>query len=116
MVTAAAWTDLDNNNKPTLIVTGEWMTPRFFRFAGNHFTEIPSNLGQLSGWWQSMTVADLNGDGLPDLVLGNIGENFYLHPDSANPVKFWVNDFDHNGIPRQNPHPHHRRQRQARVS
>ncbi len=32
-----------------------------------------------------------------DLILGNIGENFYLHPDSANPVKLWVNDYDQNG-------------------
>jgi hypothetical protein len=24
---------------------------------------------------------------------------FYLQPDSANPVKLWVNDFDQNGNP-----------------
>ena len=99
MVTAAAWTDLDDHHQPTLILTGEWMTPRFFRFAGDHFTEVPSNLDHLFGWWQSLTVADLNGDGRPDLILGNIGENFYLHPDSAHPVKLWVDDFDQNGIP-----------------
>jgi hypothetical protein len=99
MVTSAAWADLDNNNQHELIITGEWMTPRFFRFTGDHFTEIPSNLGQLSGWWESLGIADLNGDGRPDLILGNIGENFYLHPDSAHPVKLWLNDFDQNGIP-----------------
>ena len=32
-----------------------------------------------------------------DLILGNIGENFYLRPDSAHPVKLWVNDYDQNG-------------------
>jgi enediyne biosynthesis protein E4 len=99
MVTSAAWVDLDNNNQHELVITGEWMAPRFFRFTGDHFTEIPSNLGQFSGWWESLAVADLNGDGRPDLILGNIGENFYLHPDSTHPVKLWVNDFDQNGIP-----------------
>jgi len=99
MVTSAAWTDLDNNNQHTLVITGEWMAPRFFRFTGDHFTEVPSNLNQLSGWWESLAVADLDGDGRPDLILGNIGENFYLHPDSTHPVKLWVNDFDQNGIP-----------------
>ena len=99
MVTSAAWSDLDNDNQRELIITGEWMAPRFFRFTGDHFTEIPSNLSGLSGWWESMRIADLNGDGRPDLILGNIGENFYLHPDSAHPVKLWVNDFDQNGIP-----------------
>jgi enediyne biosynthesis protein E4 len=31
------------------------------------------------------------------LVLGNIGENFYLRPDKEHPVKLWLNDFDKTG-------------------
>jgi hypothetical protein len=31
------------------------------------------------------------------LILGNIGENFYLRPDKQNPVKIFINDFDENG-------------------
>ena len=31
------------------------------------------------------------------LVLGNIGENFYLRPDPQHPVRLWVSDFDGNG-------------------
>jgi hypothetical protein len=99
MVTSAAWADLDHNGQNELIVTGDWMTPRIFRFTGDHFTEVHTNLDHLYGWWQSLEVADLDGDGRPDLILGNIGENFYLRPDSANPVRLWVYDFDHNGIP-----------------
>ena len=99
MVTGAVWTDMSADGEKELIITGEWMAPRIFSFRKDHFTEIKSNLNALSGWWQSMAVSDLNGDGKPDLILGNIGENFYLHPDSSNPVKLWINDFDENGIP-----------------
>ena len=42
-------------------------------------------------------AGDLNGDGKEDLILGNMGENFYLRPDSAHPVKMWLNDFDQSG-------------------
>jgi len=52
----------------------------------------------MQGWWQSVAVADLNADGKEDLVLGNLGENFYLHPNKENPVKIWVADFDQNNI------------------
>ncbi len=98
MVTSACWADLTGAGHPQLLIAGEWMAPRLFDFHQDHFEEIKTDLGNLSGWWESATAVDLNGDGLPDLVLGNIGENFYLHPDSAHPVKLWVNDFDRNGI------------------
>ncbi|MCG7859801.1 FG-GAP repeat protein, partial [Flavihumibacter sediminis] len=51
----------------------------------------------LSGWWQSIAAADLDGDGRDELVLGNVGDNFYLRADSLHPVKIWYNDFDENG-------------------
>lgn len=49
------------------------------------------------GWWQTVASADINGDGREDLILGNIGENFYLRPDADKPVKMWLNDFDQSG-------------------
>ena len=45
----------------------------------------------------AMSVGDFDGDGRQDIVLGNIGENFYLQPDLQNPVKLWINDFNNNG-------------------
>jgi hypothetical protein len=47
--------------------------------------------------WQTIALADLNGDGTNDLVMGNLDENFYLHPEKNAPVKLFLNDFDNNG-------------------
>ena len=98
MVTGAVWADLMGDQQKELVIVGEWMAPRIFSFKKDHFEEIPTNLGGLYGWWETVAAADLNGDGKTDLVLGNMGENFYLHPDLQNPVKLWVNDFDQNNI------------------
>ncbi len=97
MVTGACWANITGGPDKDLIITGEWMTPRIFSFKKDHFEEVQTNLKDLFGWWEQVAVADVNGDGKPDLILGNIGENFYLHPDSAQPVKLWVNDYDQNG-------------------
>jgi len=98
MVTDAVWADIDNDGEKELIITGEWMAPRIFHYKKDHFEEMSTSFVSLNGWWQTVTIADLDGDGRKDLVLGNIGENFYLRPDSAHPVKLWLNDFDQNGI------------------
>ncbi|MGZ3849722.1 MAG: VCBS repeat-containing protein [Flavisolibacter sp.] len=98
MVCGAVWADVRGKGQKDLVVVGEWMAPRVFSYrGGGHFEEVKTNLDQLYGWWQSVAAVDVNGDGKEDLVLGNIGENFYLHPDAEHPVKLWINDFDGNG-------------------
>jgi hypothetical protein len=58
--------------------------------------EQATNLKGLNGWWQSIHMADIDGDGFQDLIIGNMGENGYLKPTPTAPVKLWINDFDGN--------------------
>jgi hypothetical protein len=97
MITGAVWADLSGDKSKELVVVGEWMCPKVFSFQGG-FREVKTNMDQMYGWWQTVAASDLDGDGKEDLVLGNIGENCYLRPDADHPVKFWVKDFDQNGI------------------
>lgn len=97
MITGASWVQLVGDPQKELVLTGEWMAPQVFEWKNGQLSRISTNLDSYSGWWQSLATGDLDGDGDEDLVLGNIGENFYLHPDSSRPVKMWTNDYDQNG-------------------
>jgi enediyne biosynthesis protein E4 len=98
MVRDAAWADLTGDGRAELIVAGDWMEPVVFGVANGRFTKLKTGLEGLNGFWGSIGVADLDGDGDRDLVLGNIGENFALNADAEHPLKLWLNDFDKNGI------------------
>jgi hypothetical protein len=97
MITGAVWHNVAGGNAKELIVVGEWMSPKIFSFEGNSISELKTNLAAYTGWWQSVSVADMDGNGIADLILGNIGENFYLRPGKEQPVKMFINDFDQNG-------------------
>ncbi|HEV8355980.1 MAG TPA: FG-GAP-like repeat-containing protein [Gemmatimonadales bacterium] len=99
MVTSAAWTDSDGDGRLDLVVAGEWMPIRVFRQENGRFIDRTREAGLegTEGWWNTVRAADLNGDGRPDLVLGNLGLNSYLRASSGEPARLYVRDFGHNG-------------------
>ena len=100
MVNSAVWADVDGDGRPDLIVAGDWMPIRVFRNNGRTLTEMTdqAGLGALSGFWRCLTVADVNGDGHPDLIAGNLGLNNPFHISGSRPAEMISKDFDGNGI------------------
>ena len=99
MVSGAAFDDYDADGDPDLICLGEWMPISFFENEGGRFTLAngKSGLANTEGWWSSLTVADVDGDGDRDLVCGNIGWNTKFHATPEHPLDVYWNDFDGNG-------------------
>lgn len=102
MITDAVWADITGDEVPELILVGDWMQPRVFQFSGAKASEMTlPDFAQLQGMWRTVAVGDIDQDGRKDLVMGNVGENFYLKPDSLHPVRLWMLDFDANGTAEQ---------------
>jgi hypothetical protein len=96
MVTDAQWADLDGDQRPDLIICGEWMPLTVFRNTGSGFEK--RDIPQSSGLWNSIAVADVDGDGDPDLLGGNFGRNVILRASAKEPLGLWVKDLDQNGF------------------
>jgi hypothetical protein len=100
MVTDAEWIDYDRDGKLDLVVVGEWMPVSLFKNTGDSLINVTGKVGleKTNGWWNCVTVDDLNGDGYVDLVTGNLGENSTIQASQSEPVTIYISDFDKNGL------------------
>ncbi len=100
MVTDAAFVDLNNDKKQELVIVGEWMPITVFEISkDNKFTNKTNNYFDRNyiGWWNKLLVEDLNVDGSPDLLVGNLGLNSQAKASEKEPMELFYKDFDDNG-------------------
>lgn len=99
MVTDAEWIDLNKDGPKDLVLCGEFMpitvlinTPEGFKDKTTDYFDSPQ-----SGFWFKLAFADVNGDGKPDLIAGNLGTNTQIKATATEPAEMYYADFDGNG-------------------
>ncbi|MEC7772342.1 MAG: VCBS repeat-containing protein [Bacteroidota bacterium] len=99
MITDAVWLDIDKNGDEDLVIVGEWMPISIYMNRSGVLTEESDKYidKKYYGLWNSIDVGDFNGDGLPDLMLGNLGTNSQFKASEEEPAELYYADYDKNG-------------------
>lgn len=98
MIRDAKWVDIDNDSFADLVVVGDWMAITVLKNKhGEELVKAEAGLDKTNGWYNTVEVADLNDDGLMDLVTGNHGLNSRFKASEGEPLNLHINDFDQNG-------------------
>lgn len=110
MITDAKWFDHDNDGDKDLLIAGEWMPITIFENIYDEVRELEepepgfvnvskaSGFGSTDGWWNSIELADVNGDGQVDILAGNLGLNSNLTASEEYPVELYLNDYNRDQV------------------
>jgi enediyne biosynthesis protein E4 len=114
LVSGAVWSDLDGDGFPELVLACEWGPMKIFRNDHGKLTpwnpkvmfasalSAPSQLetrsskletlNDFTGWWNSVTTGDLDGDGRLDIIAGNWGLNSPYQANDTHPLRLYYGD------------------------
>ncbi|HUF63661.1 MAG TPA: VCBS repeat-containing protein [Verrucomicrobiales bacterium] len=95
LVTAAVWTDFDNDGWLDLVLAREWGSLLFLHNDNGSLNDwtTKSGVAFMSGWWNSVAASDLDLDGDMDLVAGNWGFNTKYHAGAEKPALLYYGDY-----------------------
>lgn len=95
----ASFVDLDKDGREDLILALEWGVVTVYYNRGDKFEK--ANISNDLGWWNSVSIEDVDGDGDLDIFAGNLGKNARLKASKDRPVRMYYGDFDDNGTSEQ---------------
>jgi hypothetical protein len=95
MITDAVWVDFDGDGRLDLVTAGEWMPLHFYHNDGQRLRDVTASthLPPLRGWWYSLAAADVDHDGRPDLIAGNLGLNYSYTTSKDSLFGVYAGDF-----------------------
>ncbi len=99
LVTAAQLADIDGDRDLDVVVACEWDGILALKNENGKF--ILQHLYDGRGWWSSLYIDDVDGDGKVDIIAGNQGLNTRMKASPEKPVHMYLADMDNNGTAEQ---------------
>ncbi len=96
MVTDIQVVNLDGDDQLEIIIAGEYMGIQVYDYTGEQY-QLKQGTDRIKGWWNTIHLADLNGDGLTDIVGGNHGLNSRFRATAEETLRLYFSDYDQNG-------------------